>query len=85
MNPRLENVKALAFDIGGTVFDWHHTVRDEVAALARAQGVEIDAPAFANDWRRRQFQLLAEVRAGSRPWTNARRTLSPGPGRNPGR
>ena len=36
----LGNVKALAWDIGGTIFDWHHTIRDEVSAIAEAQGVE---------------------------------------------
>lgn len=66
----LTPIRALAFDIGGTVFDWHHTVKDEVSRLAGERSVAVDAGQFANDWRRRQFELLAQVRSGGRPWTN---------------
>ncbi len=67
----LSNVKALAWDIGGTVFDWHHTIRDEVAAIAAVQGVELDAPKFTNMWRFRMFERLQLVRRGDLPWLNA--------------
>ena len=67
----LDQVRALTFDVGGTVFDWHHTIRDEVAALAQQQGVEVDAPQFANDWRRRMFELMAQMRGGEIERTNA--------------
>ena len=67
----LSNVKALAWDIGGTVFDWHHTIRDEVAAVARAQRVELDAAKFTNTWRFRMFERLRLVRRGDLPWLNA--------------
>jgi len=59
----MNGVKALAFDIGGTVFDWHSTVRDEALKMAAERGVTLDAPAFANAWRRRQFELLAQARS----------------------
>ncbi len=67
----LDRVRALTFDVGGTVFDWHHSIRDEVAELARQQGVELDAAQFANDWRRRMFELLFQMRAGEIERTNA--------------
>ncbi len=67
----LDRVRALTFDVGGTVFDWHHTIRDEVAELANAQGVDLDAAQFANDWRRRMFELLFQMRAGEIERTNA--------------
>lgn len=66
-----QDVRALAFDIGGTVFDWHSTVRDEVLALATQRGVSVDAPAFANAWRRRQFEVLARAKSHGRPDGNA--------------
>ena len=50
----LNTIKALTFDVGGTIFDWHHTIRDEVERLAQARGVTIDGAAFTNDWRRDQ-------------------------------
>ena len=65
------NVQALAWDIGGTIFDWHHTIRDEVAAIAEAQGAELDAAAFTNQWRFTMFRRLALVRRGDLPWLNA--------------
>ncbi len=67
----LDRVRVLTFDVGGTVFDWHHTIRDEVAELAHGQGVKLDPAQFANDWRRRMFELLFQMRAGELERTNA--------------
>ena len=64
-------IRALAFDVGGTVFDWHATVRDALQDLARTDGAAVDAARFANDWRRRMLQLVGQVRAGALPWLNA--------------
>ena len=64
-------LRALTFDVGGTVFDWHHSLRDEVSALAARQRAHVDAAAFVNQWRRRMFELLAGVRSGDIPWMNA--------------
>lgn len=71
MTVDLSRIRALTFDVGGTVFDWHHGIRDEVARLAAARGAEIDAPKFANEWRREMFMQLGQVRSGSLPWMNA--------------
>ena len=67
----LDQITHLTFDVGGTVFDWHHGIKDEVTSLAAAQGVEIDAAQFANDWRREMFVGLAQVRSGDLPRMNA--------------
>ena len=71
MAVELSTIKALTFDIGGTIFDWHHTLSPEVDRLARAHGVEVDAATLTNHWRRRMFELLAQVRSGELPWMNA--------------
>lgn len=75
----IADIRALTFDVGGTVFDWHATIRDAVREAAQANGVPLDAARFANDWRRRMLQLVGQVRAGALPWHNAdqlhRRTL----------
>lgn len=68
---QVPKVRALAFDVGGTVFDWHHTLRDEVARTAARQGAQVDAAEFVNQWRRRMFELLGQVRSGDLPWMNA--------------
>jgi 2-haloacid dehalogenase len=64
-------IKALTFDVGGTVFDWHSTIRDEMNAMAKQRGWNLDGAAFANAWRTRMFQLLGKVREGGLPWMNA--------------
>jgi 2-haloacid dehalogenase len=65
------SLKALVFDVGGTVFDWHGSIQDEVQALAKQRGVTCDGSAFAIDWRQRMFTLLEQMTAGALPWTNA--------------
>ena len=67
----LSSIKALTFDIGGTVFDWHSSIRDEVHRLATERGVEVNGAQFANEWRREMFKMLAKVRGGALPWMNA--------------
>jgi 2-haloacid dehalogenase len=59
--------KAIAFDVGGTVFDWHGTVAPVVAGALPS----VNARDFTNDWRRTMFVLLAEVRAGRLPKHNS--------------
>ena len=64
-------IKALTFDVGGSVFDWQTATRAAVRDLAEQRGVEVDDRAFAFTWRRRMFEQLAEVRRGELPWQNA--------------
>lgn len=58
-------VKLLAFDTFGTVTDWH----TGVSGVLRDVFPEVDASELARDWRRTYGPILAEVEAGSRPWT----------------
>ena len=62
--------KALAFDVFGTVVDWHGGIAREVAALAARHGVAGDWPAFANDWRAGYMPAMDRVRRGELPWTH---------------
>jgi 2-haloacid dehalogenase len=59
-------VRALAFDVFGTLVDW----RSGVAAAFRASGVADDGEALADAWRARYRPILAEVTDGTRPWGN---------------
>jgi 2-haloacid dehalogenase len=45
-------LKALAFDTGGTVLDWHGGLVAQSRRLGAAQGVDVDWHAFVNAWRR---------------------------------
>jgi len=49
--PELADVKALAFDVFGTVVDWHGSVAREVRALAAAKGLRVNPVKFAKAWR----------------------------------
>jgi 2-haloacid dehalogenase len=71
MGSEIVQVKALAFDVGGSVFDWQSAVRKKVVELAAVHGTSIDDHAFAHAWRRRMFGMLAEVRHGERDHCNA--------------
>jgi len=62
--------KALAFDVFGTVVDWHGGVASEAALLADKLQVAGDWPAFANEWRAGYVPAMDKVRSGELPWTH---------------
>lgn len=64
-------IKALTFDVGGSVFDWQTATRTAVRGIADARGAEVDDGAFTMTWRRRMFEELGKVRRGEVPWQNA--------------
>jgi 2-haloacid dehalogenase len=57
-------VRALVFDVFGTLVDW----RSGVAAAFRHEGVAGDPEVLADDWRARYAPILGEVIGGARPW-----------------
>ena len=67
--PRASNpmtVKALTFDTGGTLLDWHSGIRDALAEAGGRHNLTRDWPAVANDYRRAIFaQLTNATRAAS--------------------
>lgn len=66
----MEQVKALVFDVFGTVVDWRNGIaRDVTTFLAKHGHAGIDAHAFADAWRRRYQPAMEEVRSGRRPFT----------------
>src|SRR3712207_8310286 len=63
-------VKTLAFDVFGTVVDWRSAVIRDGEELGRRKDLEVDWPAFADEWRGRYAPSMDQVRRGERPWTN---------------
>jgi len=59
-------IRALVFDVFGTLVDW----RSGVARAFRASGVAGNPEELADDWRARYRPILAEVNEGARPWGN---------------
>lgn len=63
------SVKALLFDVFGTVVDWRTGIIREGEEFGRANGLtEIDWTAFADDWRALYQPTLEKVRSGQMPW-----------------
>ncbi len=60
------DVKALTFDVFGTVVDWRGGIAREMAALGAARGFSLDGNAFALAWRARYQPALERVRGGER-------------------
>jgi 2-haloacid dehalogenase len=58
-------VEVLAFDVFGTVVDWHGTIAREIARLFP----EVDADAFARAWRAGYKPAMARVMSGELGWT----------------
>src|SRR5512139_799007 len=63
------SVKALVFDVFGTVVDWRGSIIREARALARRRKLVLDAAAFADAWRAGYRPAMARVRSGELPWT----------------
>ena len=57
----LSDVKALTFDTGGTILDWHSGFRDALAAAGARHGIERDWPALANELRRRGLKAMLNL------------------------
>jgi 2-haloacid dehalogenase len=64
-----EGVKALVFDVFGTVVDWRTSVAQEVADLAKRKGLTVDGEKFADAWRAGYGPSMNRVRTGELPWT----------------
>src|SRR5829696_433659 len=62
-------IKALTFDVFGTVVDWHGSVAREVRALSAAKGLRVNAVKFTKEWRAGYRPAMDRVRSGALPWT----------------
>lgn len=68
---KIPGVKALTFDVGGTVFDWRGAIEAEIQRQSDEKGADVDARQFATDWRVKMFQTLDRMKAGELPMLNA--------------
>ena len=64
------SVKALVFDVFGTVVDWHGSILRELTSFGRERGVAVDWQAFTEDWRSGYQPAMQRVRSGELKWTN---------------
>jgi 2-haloacid dehalogenase len=67
MSPK-DQVKALVFDVFGTVVDWRGSVIRELTAFGNGRGIAADWSRFADDWRGLYQPGMEEIRSGKRPF-----------------
>lgn len=58
-------VKVLAFDVFGTVVDWHGSIAREIDAMS----LGVEGAVFARAWRKGYFPAMDRVRRGELGWT----------------
>jgi 2-haloacid dehalogenase len=61
-------VKALFFDVFGTLVDWRSGVAREAESILRPRGLVLDWLAFADAWRGQYQPAMEEVRSGRLPY-----------------
>jgi 2-haloacid dehalogenase len=64
-----DQVKALVFDVFGTVVDWRQSIVRELAAFGSGRGLAHDWAQLADEWRGMYQPAMEEVRSGRRGWT----------------
>jgi len=69
MSQPKDAVKALVFDVFGTVVDWRTSVSRELEAFGKSRGINADWVAFTDDWRGLYQPAMEEIRAGRRGFT----------------
>ncbi len=71
-NPAFDasKIKALTFDVFGTVVDWRSSIIREGQLISADKGYSINWGDFADDWRSGYGPAMNKVRRGELPWTN---------------
>ena len=62
-------LKAVTFDVFGTVVDWRSSIAREVNSLAEAKGFSVDGAEFASAWRALYQPAMSRVRSGELSFT----------------
>ena len=61
-------VRAVLFDVFGTVVDWRSGIAAAVREFASGHGLDADPEAFADQWRGQYVPSMRRVREGGRPF-----------------
>lgn len=61
-----DRIKVLAFDVFGTVVDWHKSIMREIAAM----NLHVDPDKFALAWRAGYVPAMQRVMSGQLGWTS---------------
>ena len=66
MTDETRDVKALVFDVFGTVVDWRTSLIDELTQWGRRRKIEADWTALVDAWREAYVPSMNEVRKAGR-------------------
>jgi 2-haloacid dehalogenase len=62
-------VKALFYDVFGTLVDWRASIAREAETVLKPRGYALDWPAFADAWRGEYQGAMEEIRSGRLPFS----------------
>ena len=65
----MHGLRALAFDVFGTVVDWRSSIIAELQSFGARRGLQRDWASFADAWRAGYAPAMDRVRRGELPWT----------------
>ena len=63
------DIRALIFDVFGTLVDWRTSIAGEVRAILSPLGISIDWSTFADQWRAQYEPAMEEVRSSRLPFS----------------
>lgn len=66
----VRDVKAMTFDVFGTVVDWRWSIIEQFETFGREKNLSINWEAFVDDWKSCYRPGMDAVQRGELPWTN---------------
>lgn len=66
---RMNDIRALVFDVFGTLVDWRGSIAREAHEVLAPHGVAVDWHAFADAWRAQYQPAMEDVRSGRLPFS----------------
>jgi 2-haloacid dehalogenase len=65
----MQNVRALVFDVFGTLVDWRTSIARETRSVLAPLGLHVDWEKFADAWRDQYQPAMEDVRSGRLPFS----------------
>ena len=65
-----DGIRALLFDVFGTIVDWRSSIIEEGRRNGPEWGVDVDWEKFADHWRSLYQSSMEPIRSGQQPWEN---------------
>lgn len=64
----MDGIRALVFDVFGTLVDWRGSIARDARELLAPRGITLDGEAFADAWRAQYQPAMEDVRSGRLPF-----------------